>query len=98
MSAYTAVFVGTDGSATAQVAVTAASAVATALKARLTIVTAFERGMFDDAPPSIAAKFPQGFQAGMEAAWALDVSVDAASSARVAGIDARQATVPLSPA
>ncbi|MFT5223329.1 MAG: nucleotide-binding universal stress UspA family protein [Glaciecola sp.] len=98
MNSYTAVFVGTDGSVTAQLAVAAASAVARALQARLTIVTAFERGMFEDAPPTIAATFPDGIEAGMEAAWARDVSVDAAAGARAAGIDARQATVPLSPA
>ncbi len=98
MSSYTNIVVGTDGSGTARRAVEAAAAVAQRLGARLSIVTAFERGMFDEPPPGILAQYPQGFQAGTEASWAMDVSADAAAEMRARGIDARQATVPLPPA
>ncbi len=95
---YAQVVVGTDGSATAGLAVAAAGAVAQRLEARLLVVTAFQRGMFDDPPPGILRAYPQGFQAGTEASWAMDVSADAAAEMRAIGIDARQATAPFSPA
>ncbi len=98
MTSYTGVVVGTDGSPTAARAVRAAAAVARALDARLTIVTAFQRGMFDDPPPGLSAKYPNGIDPGTEASWALDVSVDAAAELRGQGLDARQTTVPLAPA
>ncbi len=95
---YSQVVVGTDGSPTAKLAVEAAGAVARHLDARLLVVTAFQRGMFDEPPPGILAEYPQGFQAGTEAAWAMDVSADAAAEMRAKGIDARQATAPFAPA
>lgn len=98
MGSYRNIIVGTDGSPTARRAVAAAGAIAQAIGARLSIVTAFERGMFDEPPPGILAQYPQGFQSGTEAAWAMDVSADAAAEMRARGIDARQATAPFAPA
>lgn len=98
MSIYQGVIVGTDGSGTATLAVRAAGDVARALGVRVTIVTAFERGMFADPPPAIAVQYPSGFSDGAEARWAMDASMDAAATLRAEGFDARQATVPGAPA
>lgn len=97
ISPYRGVIVGTDGSGTATRAVIAAGEVARSLGVRVTIVTAFERGMFEDPPPSMRHQFPDGFS-GNEASWALDASTEAAATLRSSGIDARQATVPGAPA
>lgn len=98
MTAYSGVIAGTDGSGTATLAVRAAAHIAKALGVRATIITAFERGMFADPPPDIAAQYPEGFEHGAEARWAMDASMDAASTLRGEGFDARQATVPGEPA
>lgn len=98
MSIYTSVVVGTDGSGTATLAVRAAGQIAAALDVRVTIVTAFERGMFADLPSDLADENPAGYGDGAEARWAMDASMDAAAILRGEGFDARQATIPGSPA
>ncbi|MFA9429386.1 universal stress protein [Egicoccus sp. AB-alg2] len=89
---YRHVVVGTDGSATAQRAVTAAGRVAAALDVPLVVVTAWRRELADPPPRSEEARYPGGNAASQESHWAVEVTSDAAGAARRLGVrEVRQA-------
>lgn len=98
-SPYREVVVGTDGSATATTAVRIAASLASAMAARLSIVTVWQRDR-DDAPPTSGeALYPGGSAASNEASWATTTTSDAAAVARTLGVeDVRQLTPPGDPA
>jgi nucleotide-binding universal stress UspA family protein len=84
---YQQVLVGTDGSATASRAVTAASRVAARLSVPLVIATAWRRHQPDPPAPSEEATYPAGSgAAGAEAQWATETTSDAAGVARREGV------------
>lgn len=86
-TSYPQVLVGTDGSTTAQRAVTAASRVAAALGAPLVIATAWNRHLPDPPAPSEQAQYPGGGSAaGSEAQWATETTSDGAAIARREGV------------
>jgi nucleotide-binding universal stress UspA family protein len=84
---YEQVLVGTDGSTTANRAVTAASRIAAALSVPLVIATAWNRHQPDPPAPSEEASYPAGGgAAGAEAQWATSTTTDAAGIARREGV------------
>lgn len=94
MSIYTDVVVGTDGSPTAGCAVAAATTVAQALPATLTIATAWYRASPDHPPLSEAVEYPGGNPSAHEARWAEQTAADAAAAARGAGVEDVRAATP----
>ena len=91
-TAYTRVFVGTDGSETAACAVHAAGAVARALSVPAVVATAWYRDQVDDFE-KIAGVGDETSTGARNSAWATDVTVDAAALLREAGVeDVRTAT------
>lgn len=83
---YEQVLVGTDGSATASRAVTAASRVAAALEIPLIVATSWNRHIADPPAPSEEVKYPGGSAAGTEAQWATETTSDAAAIGRREGV------------
>jgi nucleotide-binding universal stress UspA family protein len=85
--AYEQVLVGTDGSSTANRAVTAASRVAAALSVPLVIATAWSRHQPD--PPALSEEpsAPGGSAGHSDAEWATSTTTDAAAIARREGVE-----------
>jgi nucleotide-binding universal stress UspA family protein len=84
---YQDVLVGTDGSATAGHAVTAAGQLAARLGVPITIATAWQRHLDDPPAASEEARYPGGNAASQESHWSADVTSDAAAVARTVGVE-----------
>jgi nucleotide-binding universal stress UspA family protein len=92
---YQDVLVGTDGSATAAHAVTAASQLAAQLGVPITIATAWQRHLDDPPAASEESRYPGGNAASQESHWSADVTSDAAAVARTLGVGQVQQLHPI---
>lgn len=83
---YSRIIVGSDGSQTAERAVSSAAIIAAATGTPLTVATAWYRDMPDKPVLSELAEYPADSPGAMEAGWARQTVADGAGIARQAGV------------